>query len=311
MTTFQRLATIVALASTISCAKSTESDMDAFLSARLFRANGDTWLKVSDGQSSELPADQKCFVPAGTWLDLKGPPRYFNATHYRVELRIPLPDCPLTSGFVYMPHFPMNNETPPVATDPYENSRNYIRITRTGSHFSNGLEVLRVALVAPGGEVLNSVQAVSGSRYAQIFKTWRNSVSGSNQPVPEGEWILDPLYAYRGLTFAAEFGDYQTTFWQTDEGNTTASLGPVYAPVYYRYRDRDRTSHVNGRPRGEIGFHLDAGNPGTAGCIGIQGVPALRTLVGWFADVNSAPRRIFIDWGLGTEFDFPQPAPTE
>lgn len=281
------------------------SDPDAFLSARFFQAADDTWLKDSPDAAGLLGREEKCLIPKGTWVELKGPPRYTTATHYHAVLNRPLPDCEKTEGYLDMQDFPMNKETPPMPPDPNEAARPILRLSKTGNVDSRDLHILRLELLGPGRRVLGAVTASSGSWRAQNFRVWTKSVTGSAEPVPEGEWLIDPLYAHNGLTFAAEFGDYDTTFFETDDGNTAASLGPVYMPVYYRFRERDRSQHVNGRPRSEIGIHLDAGTPGTAGCIGIRSKAELQTLVGWFDDAATAPRRVFVDWGLGTRFEWP------
>lgn len=284
------------------CGETSGSEPEAYLSARRFQAARDTWFKAEMKDSSQLPDDKKCLVPAGGWVELDGPPRKAEGAHYLASLREPLTGCPFTKGFLFMDHFPMNYETPAELPDDGADTRPYLRLTRTGAIDGTGLYPLRLELRAPDGAVLDSVSAVSGARTRQTMRKWRNSVSGSLEPIPEGEWILDPLYGRNGLTFAGRYGDYDTTFAESDDGSIPASLGPVYAPLYYRHLERDRALHVNGRFRSEVGFHLDAGTPGTAGCVGVRTLTGLKRLVGWFAEADSAPRLVQVDWGLGTSF---------
>jgi hypothetical protein len=277
---------------------SSDGSLSAYLAARIYQAGTDTWLRTEPTPADLLPAEKKCLIKKGTKVELKGPPRYRTIEEYHALLASPLPDCALREGYLWMPDFPMNYETPPMPADPFAATRPHLRLHRKGEVEANGLEVLELDLLKPTGETIASISAHSGHGSVQNFRVWRESESGSYEPVPQGEWVIDPLYANNGLTFAGAYGDYETTFFTTDNGESSAALGPVFAPVYYRDFNSSLGDHVSGNPRAMIGIHLDAGNPGTAGCIGLRTVEELKTFVSWLEKPESAPRRLLIDWGL-------------
>lgn len=277
------------------------SDIDGYLSARTFRASKITSFVATLNDANA----EKCEIAQGATVVLVGPPRLVTETMYKATLQNPLPDCSLREGYLHMPDFPMNWETPELPADAFESTRPYLRFTKTEQRDENGLYILNLELVAPGGKVLDKVLGSSGAPKKQQFRLWKDSVSNTGEPTPEGEWVLDPGYSHNGLEFANVWKDFESRFKVDNKGNVMEALGPVFGPIYYRYLKRDLSTHVNGLYRNEVGIHLDAGAPGTSGCVGIRSLPEIKRVVDWFEDANKAPRRLFVDWNLGTKFDYP------
>lgn len=72
-------------------------------------ATQDTYLKLRVAQSSELAEEEKCFIPAGTRIEVKSRPSSFTDAHQALVLTSVVPSCPhfATSGpvYIYAPHF--------------------------------------------------------------------------------------------------------------------------------------------------------------------------------------------------------------
>lgn len=169
----------------------------------------------------------------------------------------------------------------------FELARPYLRVSRAGAKTYDNLDLLRVELMSAVHQRLDSVDAVSGQSYAQYFRKPRDSQSGSNEPLPEGIWnVQNPEAGTNGVEWADGVGNYGAS-WDPALGPTWTALVPQRGY---------ETARAN------IGIHLDANrpsSPGTAGCIGITTLAGLKKFVGWFAQSESAPRAVLVDWNLG------------
>jgi Bacterial pre-peptidase C-terminal domain len=155
----------------------------------------------------------------------------------------------------------------------------YLKLTRTYSKESNGLEDLNLALMQ-GNQVVDKVIAVSGQPGKQYFRKAGDSISGSMEPLPEGKWSLGSVEWASGGK-----GSYSGTW---GEG-----LGPVWVSVNPEMYTQ----------RSEIGIHWDYNasySPGTSGCIGITNKSDLQKVVSWFDNSLTTPKETIVDWGLGT-----------
>jgi GH24 family phage-related lysozyme (muramidase) len=151
-------------------------------------------------------------------------------------------------------------------------------LTRTRQRDARGLESLNLAYIKPGAAVA-SLQVVSGAPGRQSFRTGAASKSGSLEPLPEG------LYRVEDIAWATGRDNYA--------GSWGPGLGPASVPLTWQGPGRTERSAIE--------IHYDANHgvsPGTAGCVGLQSIADLRTLVGWLRDTD--PRQLYVDWGLGT-----------
>lgn len=147
----------------------------------------------------------------------------------------------------------------------------FVRVTRAtpGKLDGTGLEPLRMALW-DGGRELEHVEAISGARGRQQFRTLANEVRGAFEPCPEGRY-----YRVGGLEWAGGRGNYNAAW--------SAALGPVVAEIY-----------------GEraIMLHVDGGAIGSAGCLCPRTMASMRRVVAWWE--AGKPEWVECDWGLGT-----------
>lgn len=151
-------------------------------------------------------------------------------------------------------------------------------LTRTRQRDARGLELLNLAYIKPGAAVA-SLQVVSGAPGRQSFRTGAASKSGSLEPLPEG------LYRVEDIAWAGGRDNYAASW--------GPGLGPASVPLTWQ--------GPGSTERSAIEIHYDANHgvsPGTAGCVGLQSIADLRTLVGWLRDTD--PRQLYVDWGLGT-----------
>jgi len=103
----------------------------------------------------------------------------------------------------------------------------------------------------------------------QNFRTKPKEVKGQYEPVPEAEYNLSQLY------------------WAGGKGNYTTVYPAVKSPIWITI-DGVRS----------IGFHLDAGVIGTAGCVRFKTMADLKTFVNWWNGYG-AFQKLYVDWGLG------------
>ena len=141
--------------------------------------------------------------------------------------------------------------------------KNYLTLTKKGSE----LELNAYS----SGVHIGSLMVRSGLPGRQNFRTRANEVRGQYEPVPEG------VYDLGKLEWAGGKGDYQTLF--------PNILSPIWITIigYPRY----------------IGFHIDAGVEGTAGCVGFKNMKDLKTFVNWINGYGHFTH-LFVDWNLGT-----------
>ena len=162
----------------------------------------------------------------------------------------------------------------------------YLRLTPGQATNQEGLLLLRLALWDQSREI-DHVTAVSGQPGRQVLRRAIDSLPKSLEPIPEGEYTLGDPDADHGVNWASgQVGDLS--------GNWGAGLGPVWIGIH--------PSNDNPSRREALGIHLDANesySPGTSGCLGIQGTQRLQRLLEWFSGPNW-PRRLQVDWGLGT-----------
>lgn len=169
----------------------------------------------------------------------------------------------------------------PDATSPVRAGLNYLRLTKTNRRDEKGLMVFDLALYKDG-RFQESIPACSGIRSRQAFRTGSESVSRSNEPIPEGRWTLSNMKWRDGRD------NYQGRVWSN-------SLGPV--KIFLCYKGPGTTR------RSEIEIHLDWNKrtgPGTAGCLGIHNVSDFKRLASWLRNTAPEPRSLYVDWGLGT-----------
>lgn len=141
-------------------------------------------------------------------------------------------------------------------------ANNYFTLTREGS---------RCVLKAfSDGKYVGALEVRTGLPGKQNFRTKSHELRGQYEPVPEAVYPLGPLY------FAGGKGDYSTVY--------PSVQSPIWVDIY---------------PERAIGFHLDAGVIGTAGCVGFITMQDLKTFVNWY-DLYGRFSTLYVDWGLGT-----------
>ncbi|MBD1919769.1 glycoside hydrolase family protein [Microcoleus sp. FACHB-831] len=159
--------------------------------------------------------------------------------------------------------------------------KTYLRLTKTKRKDGHGCFILQLEYIKDG-KLNDRLEVCSGQPNKQVFRTGKNSKSGSMEPLPEGKWFIhNILWAdgkdnYHGKLFAVK------------------GLGPVTVPLSYK------EPGTTGRSAIEI--HIDwnktKGSPGTVGCIGVSNVTDYKRLVTWLRETD--PRDLYVDWGLGT-----------
>lgn len=161
----------------------------------------------------------------------------------------------------------------------------YLRLTQGQASNAQGLLLMRLAWWKDGTEA-DHVTVVSGQPGHQVLRLAAESPARSFEPIPEGEYLLGDADAVRGINWASgKVDDYS--------GSHGDGLGPVWVGIHPAAGNTSR--------REALGIHLDANeqfSPGTAGCIGVQGLARLQRLVGWFG--ADWPQRLQVDWGLGS-----------
>ena len=140
---------------------------------------------------------------------------------------------------------------------------NYLTLTRQGQKL--------ILNAYQGPKHVGSLEVRSGLAHRQNFRTRANEKPGLYEPVPEDIYDLGPL------EFAGGHGNY-TKLWPT-----------IKSPIWVE---------IIGWPRW-IGFHFDAGQPGTAGCVGFITMQDLKTFVNWINGYGHFSQ-MYIDWGLGS-----------
>lgn len=77
------------------------------LTSLVYETKSDTWLKLRIREISDLPANEKCLIPAGTKLRVAGRPRHVFNDHFHVTIfELSEGVCEgFEDGYVYGPHF--------------------------------------------------------------------------------------------------------------------------------------------------------------------------------------------------------------
>jgi hypothetical protein len=80
-------------------------DWTKFSPDQLYTALRKTYLKTKPIDSAKLFDADKCPIEEGTQIALKSPPRVPENKHWRVDLQLRLPGCPLESGYLFVEHW--------------------------------------------------------------------------------------------------------------------------------------------------------------------------------------------------------------
>jgi GH24 family phage-related lysozyme (muramidase) len=155
-------------------------------------------------------------------------------------------------------------------------TESHLRLTRTKVTNSRGLVVLRLDLMENGNRT-GRLLVVSGAPGAQRFRLGKDSRAGSLEPLPQGRWRIEDI------AWAAGKDNYS--------GSWGPGLGPASVPLTYLGPGTTQRSAIEA--------HYDANHgssPGTAGCVGLNSIGDLKTLVGWLRRLD--PQVLVVDWGI-------------
>jgi hypothetical protein len=151
------------------------------------------------------------------------------------------------------------------------------------------LRILNLDFYRAGKRVAR-IPAFSGAPNMQGIGSFREgdeSIPLSNEPIPEGKWVLPGKPGAPHITLE----------WKGGMDNYHASWGPGIGPLWVslEYAGPGRTR------RSGMGIHLDDNaqwSPGSAGCVVFSTLRDLRFFV---TQVRACgPRTLWVDWGRGT-----------
>jgi N-acetylmuramoyl-L-alanine amidase/uncharacterized protein YraI len=154
-----------------------------------------------------------------------------------------------------------------------------LHLVRTNKPDEYGCKWLILSIHNGDFQPIESINVVSGIPSCQVFEIGSpQNRPGCCYPLPQGEYAVSTEVAWAGgrENYNASFG---------------AGLGPVWVAIMPKFRTSRR----------DFGFHLDPNrlsSPGTAGCIGFTSLADLKRFVAWFANPNTAPHTLKVDWGL-------------
>lgn len=155
----------------------------------------------------------------------------------------------------------------------------YLRLTLDRNPSSNNqLKPLKLSLVRDGLEEV-SYSVVSGKPGKQELRLAKDSVSDTNEPIPEGHYRIGNLR------------DYGPT-----EHPRLAGIARYFLPLHF---SRSTQTHKT-QPRTDLGLHVDKDvriDPGTAGCIGMLTRAELKQVLSWVSR-NESARYLWVDYGL-------------
>ena len=150
---------------------------------------------------------------------------------------------------------------------------------------TNGLRILCLDFYKDG-KLEGRIPAFSGITTTQAswcFQQAKDSPPELCMPIPEG------LYHLPGAQGAPDV----TLEWaQGRVDDYTTSWGPGLGPLWVQLEFQGETA------RDFLGMHLDAGGPGSAGCVVFRDIDALKDFVAAMRKVD--PRKLYVDWGLGS-----------
>ncbi len=153
--------------------------------------------------------------------------------------------------------------------------KSWLRLTRTTTKDTSGCFRLKLDYVFEGA-VRDSLFVVSGQPKRQFFRSGKESVRGSYEPLPSGRWrIHDIIWAGARDVY--------------DKRVHKEGIGPAKIPLEYIPK--------NGTRRDLIQIHIDwnrSTSPGTAGCVGVHSIADFKRLVGWLRE--SDPRELWVEW---------------
>lgn len=159
----------------------------------------------------------------------------------------------------------------------------YCRLTRTGKKVSHAdLEKLLLEFISPKGNILDSIDVISGAPGRQNFRVPEDpgDFAGNLEPIPQGRYTIGDIQ------WAGGRDNYDV-----NHAHPTNGIGPIFVPLIKTFRDP--------LPRDAFGFHLDrnlTGSPGSAGCVCPSTIGELKKLVDLLRKYD--PRDLFVDWGI-------------
>lgn len=145
----------------------------------------------------------------------------------------------------------------------------FLEVTLTPDRTEAGERLLNVDLVLDG-QVIQRLQAISGKPDVQYFRTGRESIAGSREPLPQGIYTIGAV----------------------DQGpDLPLSLGPIFIEIFPQFATQ----------RSALGIHLDGDRAfqqgaGTLGCLGLLSQQDIDTVTNFVTTYH--PRRLVVDYGL-------------
>ena len=166
----------------------------------------------------------------------------------------------------------------------------YMHLTASGNWNQSGtLQLLHLDFyLGPYRKArIKAYSGAPGMQHSKYFREASKSIPLTNEPIPEGKWVLPgkPGAPDTTLEWAAGMDDYSSTW--------GPGIGPVWVSLEYAGPGTTR--------RSAIGIHLDDNvrwAPGSAGCIVLPTKEDLRYFVTCMRQYD--PRVLWVDWGRGT-----------
>lgn len=170
---------------------------------------------------------------------------------------------------------------PAVPVRPANPGDKWLELTKTTGRDQFKCTVLHLRYFKDG-TLVDQLEVCSGVPSRQYFRTAKDSVSGSLEPLPEGQWGL------HAIEWANGRDNFNGKIW-------TPALGPAKIRMDYLNPGSTRRSAIE--------IHIDWNrhrrSAGTAGCIGIYSIADYKRLVSWLTPAGSL-KNLFVDWGWGT-----------
>ncbi len=153
-------------------------------------------------------------------------------------------------------------------------------LQRTRTQAYEGLEKLSLEFVDPDGQVLDSLEVISGTPGNQHFRVPEDLASfpGCLEPIPQGHYKIEDI------DWAGGKDNYTAEHPADNNG-----IGPVFVPLTPTQTD----------DRSDFGFHMDWNrsiSAGSAGCVCTGNIQDLKKLVGLLRRYD--PRDLYVDWGI-------------
>lgn len=156
----------------------------------------------------------------------------------------------------------------------------FCRLTRTRTDAYDHLEKLLLEFVSPKGQVVESLDVISGAPGHQYFRVPDDPdcYPENLEPIPQGRYTIGDIM------WAGGKDNYGINHYHETDG-----IGPVFVPLIKTFPD----------DRDNFGFHLDnnrENSPGSAGCVCVGTMDELKKLVALLRRYD--PRDLFVDWGI-------------